>query len=185
MHGAGACRTLSFMIVRIRRSVVRLLVLTVAAMVMMPVAAQVTGKGQDACSSTDSLTWMIGSWRLETQGTIFIERWRKGEGGMLVGEARSMKADGSEVYQDEVMRIAPQDGHLVYAADPDGDGVFVEFTLVACDVRSAVFENPKHDFPKRLSYHRTDDGGLTASVTDLEDKGFELEFRPDPEGGAG
>lgn len=155
----------------------------VAALVAAaPASSQEAGADRPTCTSTADLAWMIGAWRQETQGTVFSERWRHGEGDALVGEAHSVSADGAEVYQDEVMRIAQQDGVLVYAADPDGDGVFVTFTLVACGERSAVFENATHDFPQRLSYRRNDNGGLTASVTDLKDQGFDLDFRLDPDG---
>jgi hypothetical protein len=147
-----------------------------------PALAQEEGSVPAACASTADLQWMVGAWRQETQGTVFHERWRPGEGGVLIGEARSVSEDGSEVYQDEDMRIAAEGGTLVYAADPDGDGEFVKFTLATCDDRSVTFENAAHDFPNRLSYRRTDDGGLTASVTDLKGQGFDLEFRPDPDG---
>ncbi len=147
-----------------------------------PVPAQESAPAPNTCESTADLQWMVGAWRQETQGTVFFERWRPGEGDVLIGEARSVSADGSEVYQDEDMRIAAEGGTLVYAADPDGDGEFVKFTLATCDDRSVTFENAAHDFPNRLSYRRTDDGGLTASVTDLKGQGFDLEFRPDPDG---
>lgn len=152
-----------------------------ALMLAVPALAQESASNEPLCTSAGDLAWMVGAWRQETQGTVFFERWRL-DGAELVGEARSVAADGSETYQDEVMRISQQDGTLIYAADPDGDGSFVTFALVSCGERRATFENAAHDFPQRLSYRRTDDGGLTASVTDLEDQGFDLDFRPDPDG---
>ncbi len=147
-----------------------------------PAPAQESAPAPNACASTADLQWMVGAWRQETQGTVFFERWRPGEGDVLIGEARSVSADGSEVYQDEDMRITSEGGTLVYAADPDGDGEFVEFTLANCGEDSVTFENTAHDFPNRLSYRRTAEGGLTASVTDLKGQGFDLDFRPDPGG---
>lgn len=134
---------------------------------------------QTPCNDLDSLAWMLGDWRQQTEGTVFTERWRLAEDGTMVGTASSRPVGGEEIYQQEVMTLVMVSGVPVYRADPDHGGSFVEFTLVACDERSAVFENPDHDFPQRLAYRLNDEGGLDASVTDLEGKGFELSFLPD------
>lgn len=133
---------------------------------------------QAPCGKLDSLDWMLGSWRANAEGTVFTESWQRGDDGTFAGSAESGAEDGSEVYQQEVMTLRLVDGVPVYGADPGGDGDPVDFVLVACDERSAVFENPDHDFPQRLHYRRNDEGGLDAAVTDLEGQGFELHFRP-------
>ena len=38
------------------------------------------------------------------------------------------------------------------------------FTAVRVGAREAVFENPAHDFPTRIAYRITADGGLLARV---------------------
>lgn len=136
---------------------------------------------QTPCGDLDSLSWMLGDWRQEAEGTVFTERWRLAEDGTMMGTAASRSDDGSAIHQQEVMSLVMVSGVPVYRADPEGDGSFVEFTLIACDERSAVFENPDHDFPQRLAYRLNDAGGLDASVTDLDGQGFELNFLPDSE----
>ena len=131
------------------------------------------------CQSVEALTFMLGRWREETQGTVFEEQWTDLGDGTMKGHAESYKSDGTEHFQTEDMVIRPANGTLVYAADPDGDGTFIEFTLTSCEQGAVVFENPDHDFPKRLAYRRDEEGMLHASVTDLDDQGFELSFRPD------
>ena len=39
-----------------------------------------------------------------------------------------------------------------------------------------VFANPEHDFPKRISYHRLEGGGLSAVVDDGSVDGKRLAF---------
>ncbi len=130
----------------------------------------------EACTSLEQAAFMLGAWQSDTQGTRFIERWSR-EGGQFRGAAEAIR-DGERI-QQESMTLRVVDGRLVYAADPEQDGSFVEFTGVRCAAGEAVFENPAHDFPQRLRYHLDDSGVLTAVVSDLEDRGFELEFRPD------
>lgn len=38
------------------------------------------------------------------------------------------------------------------------------FTATRVALREVVFENPKHDFPTRIAYRASADGGLAASV---------------------
>jgi hypothetical protein len=129
------------------------------------------------CTNLEQASFLLGAWQSDTQGTRFIERWRRDEAGVYHGVAEAER-DGERI-QQEVMILDVVDGRLVYAADPELDGIFVEFAGVRCAPGEAVFENPEHDFPQRLRYQLDDSGVLTASVTDLEDQGFELEFKPD------
>ena len=130
----------------------------------------------EPCTSLEQAAFMLGAWQSETQGTRFMERWRRDE-GQFRGTAEALR-DGERI-QLEVMTLRVGDGKLVYGADPEQDGSFEDFTGVRCAAGEAVFENPEHDFPQRLHYHLDDSGVLTAVVSDLEDQGFELEFQPD------
>jgi hypothetical protein len=131
--------------------------------------------GEGACTGLEQAEFLLGAWRSETQGTTFIEHWRRDAGNGFRGVAEAIR-DGERV-QQEVMTMRLVAGTLIYAADPEQDGRFVEFAGVRCAVDEAVFENPEHDFPQRLHYRLDDSGTLTAVVSDLEGHGFELEFR--------
>ena len=50
------------------------------------------------------------------------------------------------------------------------------FRLNECANGRFVFDNPTHDFPRRLEYLLAPDGGLTVSVNDGADKGFRLSY---------
>lgn len=132
---------------------------------------------EGACTSLDQADFLLGAWRSETQGTLFTERWRREDGDGFRGAAEAER-DGERI-QQEAMTLRVVAGTLIYAADPEQDGSFVEFTGVRCAAGEAVFENPEHDFPQRLHYRLDDSGTLVAAVSDLEGHGFELEFRPE------
>ena len=140
-------------------------------------ALPVFAAAEDACTDLEQAAFLLGTWQSETQGTRFMERWRRDEGGGFRGSAEAIR-DG-ERFQQEAMTLRVVAGTLVYAADPSLDGNFVEFRGVRCTPGEAVFENPEHDFPQRLHYRLDDSGILTARVSDLEDQGFKLVFRPD------
>lgn len=63
----------------------------------------------------------------------------------------------------EFLRIVERDGGLVYVAQPNGAAP-TEFVLTEFSAKRAVFENPRHDYPKRIAYELSADGGLTATI---------------------
>ena len=53
----------------------------------------------------------------------------------------------------EYLRIEEQEHAVVYIASPRGQGA-TEFVLSSINEQTAVFENPDHDFPQRITYRR-------------------------------
>ena len=63
----------------------------------------------------------------------------------------------------EYLRIVERDGGLVYIAQPGGAAP-TEFVLTELGTNRAVFENPRHDYPKRIAYELSAEGGLSATI---------------------
>lgn len=120
--------------------------------------------------------WLVGEWRAENGGTLFIETWRRAADGALEGEATSRSTTQDEVYVQETLRIEQRDGRLYYVATVPSNPGPVSFGLVSCDSDRLVFENAEHDFPNRISYQRSGADAFSAEVTNLEDQGFMLDF---------
>ncbi len=55
-----------------------------------------------------------------------------------------------------------REGSLVYIAQPGGNAP-TEFVLTELTATRAVFENPRHDYPKRIVYELSPEGNLTAN----------------------
>lgn len=112
-----------------------------------------TAKDDPAASAAALLA---GSWVAEREGGERVEEhWTSSAGGALLGVGRSVK-DGRTTFF-ELLRIEARDGALVYVAQPRGEKA-TEFRRVPRADGSLVFENPKHDWPKRISYKKTDTG---------------------------
>jgi hypothetical protein len=90
------------------------------------------------------------------------ERWSPAAGGALMGTSRTIARGNMVAF--EFLRIVERDTSLVYVAQPNG-ATPTEFTLVELGEQRAVFLNPRHDFPQRISYELSADGlTLTALV---------------------
>lgn len=110
------------------------------------------------------LTWLAGNWA-GTRGTggaiSFEERWSPPKGGSMFAISRTVNRDRLSAF--EYLRILERNGGLVYIAQPNGEAP-TEFVLSEFSEKRAVFDNPRHDYPKRIVYELTEGGGLTATI---------------------
>ena len=107
----------------------------------------------------DALGWLAGCWEGQGGGGKNQECWTAPEGGMMLGTNRVISERGTMF---EFLRIAPHGDGLAYLASPHGKPA-VAFQLVESAEHLAVFANPEHDFPQRITYRREGDA-LTARV---------------------
>lgn len=109
------------------------------------------------------LAWLSGTWD-GTLGTAAIEeRWTPAEGGSMLGTSRTVR--NTAVTSFEFLCIAERGSSLVYSAMPNGRAPATDFLLTAIDASSATFENPGHDFPKKIRYALRPDGSLEATIS--------------------
>lgn len=116
----------------------------------------------------DGVAWMAGAWTgtRGTAGTTTIEeRWSPPKGGSMLAISRTVSRDRLSAF--EFLRVLERDGGLVYIAQPNG-GTATEFILTDLTATKAVFDNPRHEYPKRITYELTGEGGLTATIGQLK-----------------
>jgi len=107
-----------------------------------------------------ALAWLSGCW-LGTGDEETMEQWMKPAGGTMLGMSRTV-ADGRTVAYEFIV-LRERDGAVYYVARPSGQEE-ASFKLVRSNEREAVFENPEHDFPQRITYRLWPDGSLEAAI---------------------
>jgi hypothetical protein len=107
------------------------------------------------------IAWLAGNWSGRTGGTELEERWTKPAGGTMLAVSRTLK--DSRMAGFEFLRIVERAGGLVYIAQPGGRPP-TEFAATEIGSRRVAFENPSHDFPKRIEYTLNGDT-LTATIS--------------------
>ncbi|MEZ5965497.1 MAG: DUF6265 family protein [Planctomycetota bacterium] len=117
-----------------------------------------------AKASIAGLAWLAGAW-VGTRGasgtTSIEERWSPPLGGAMLAVSRTVARGRMGAF--EYLRIVERDGGLVYVAQPGG-GAATEFVLTELSPTRAVFDNPRHDYPKRIVYELSADGRLSATI---------------------
>lgn len=98
-------------------------------------------------------TWISGWWAGDIDGVRMEEVWTTPANGLMVGMHRDVLG-GKVAF--EFLRIEQRDGSLVYKAMPGGRPA-TDFPLKSATDKKIIFENPKHDFPRRIIYWREGD----------------------------
>ena len=112
------------------------------------------------------ISWISGDWQTAPGGRRQIEEhWTAAAGGSMMGVSRTIevKGAGDKTVEFEYLRIEQREDGIFYVAHPKARCPGTDFKLTRASATEAIFENPQHDFPKRIIYRKTDDG-LTASI---------------------
>lgn len=117
-----------------------------------------------AKAAVGDLGWLVGAWvgtRGEGGAISIEERWSPPLGGAMLATARTVSRGRMTAF--EYLRIVERDGGLVYVAQPNGAAP-TEFMLTEISASRVVFDNPRHDYPKRIVYELSPEGRLTATT---------------------
>ena len=113
--------------------------------------------------SIADLSWIAGDWQTAPGGRVQIEEhWTNVAGGSMMGMSRTVA--GEKTVEFEYLRIEQRADGVYYVAHPKARCPGTDFKLTKSSTTEAVFENPQHDFPKRIIYRKTGDDSLTASI---------------------
>lgn len=122
------------------------------------------------CISLQPADWVLGDWVTADGAT---ESWQR------LGP-RTFEGAGTSGANRETLRLVEMSGRVYYIAKVAHNELPVAFRLVKCDDGRLVFENPAHDFPRRLEYRRTAGDAMTVTVGDGRERSFEIRFHRAP-----
>jgi len=142
--------------------------------VTMSIGPPATRAGQNDISQ---LSWIAGDWQSAPGGRAQVEEhWTQPAGGSMLGMSRTVA--GTRTAEFEFLRIEQREDGIYYVAQPKGRCPATDFKLTRVGAQEAVFENPQHDFPKRIIYRKTAEDSLTASIDAGEgSKAMTFQFR--------
>ncbi|MGH7150397.1 MAG: DUF6265 family protein [Planctomycetota bacterium] len=128
----------------------------------------------------ESLAWMAGAWREARGNGSSEEHWIAPAGGLMLGVNRQIAGGKAAFF--EFLRIEQRGEEVYYVAQPKGRAG-TDFKQVGGKENEALFENPEHDFPRRLLYRREADDSLFARAEGEEGgktRVLEYRWKPDP-----
>jgi hypothetical protein len=114
-----------------------------------------------APADLNKLGWITGDWELQKAKGFVEEHWTAPAAGMMMGTSRTVSS--GKVRSFEFLRIEAREQDIFYVAQPQG-GPPTDFKATKITESEVIFENPAHDFPKRIIYRKLSDSEMVASV---------------------
>lgn len=138
---------------------------------IFPSVAQAKG-----CDSLESLAWLVGNWYSESSKLKIKESWIEVSSKSFEGAGETYSIPKKGVVSAETLRLVEMSGEIFYIAKVASNDLPVSFKLTHCTNKTAMFENPQHDFPKRINYELTSENDLSVFVSGENGKGFSINF---------
>lgn len=122
--------------------------------------------GQPAKVSLQDMKWMLGKWgQSEAPGVISFEEWEMVNDQKYTGRAYTIQND--DTAYSETLELVQEGEEIFYIPTISKEQGAVRFKLTSSTPRSAVFENPSHDFPQTIAYKSTEDSILHARISGI------------------
>lgn len=115
---------------------------------------------QPTTPTVADLSWLAGCWTISSPARTVTEFWLPPAGGTMLGLSRAVVKEKTLEYEFLMLRSG-KDG-VEYVATPSQQSQTI-FKASRVTRGEAVFENPAHDFPTRITY-RLAGGGLVATI---------------------
>jgi hypothetical protein len=120
------------------------------------------GRAQASVNAAALPAWLAGCWTQRSGDDVVDENWTAARGGAMIGISRTVTHDRMTEYEFVVIQAVGSD--VEYRVRLGNRPDVVVFTAKSPLGTTIVFENPTHDFPKRIGYTRTSADALDAWI---------------------
>ena len=107
-----------------------------------------------------------GTWKMNSKRGAICEEWKKMNKNYL--QSRGYMIKGSDTVVNERVALTKTSEGIFYTStvEDQNNKQPVAFKMTKAENNLFVFENPQHDFPKRIVYHFINSDSLHAFVDD-------------------
>ena len=140
------------------------------AIVIAVMALPLFGAAAARTHSVADVAWLAGSWVGEHDGGLIEEHWMTPSGGTMSGMSRLVIGERT-AFHEYLRIVTAKDGGIDYMAQPVGRCPAVAFRMTSVSDTEAVFENPAHDDPKKITYRLEEGGKILVAIVEGERDG--------------
>jgi hypothetical protein len=122
-------------------------------------------KGSAEKNKIKTADWLIGNWENTSPDGVLTENWQKLNDSTFSAASYFIK-EKDTVHSENII-LAQLGETLIYKATVKGqnDGKAVDFPSTISNDKQLVFENPKHDYPQKITYTKGANNTLTAEIS--------------------
>ncbi|HEU0298682.1 MAG TPA: DUF6265 family protein [Longimicrobium sp.] len=143
----------------------------------MAAAAPAAARAQQPERPLAALSFLAGCWRGDAGVDRSIEeQWTAANSDVMLAMTRYLDDNTGRTRGWEFSRIVADSGRTVLIPAPMGTAEG-RFRLTSSRPGEATFEDPRHDYPRRITYRRVDARTLVARLEGEEGSNRDMEFR--------
>jgi hypothetical protein len=123
-------------------------------------------KSEQNFEKLEKMNWLVGQWENKTPEGLLIETWTKDNDSTFSGQTYFIKNEKDTVHSESIVLTQLKD-ELIYRPTVKGQNNDepVDFNLTSDVENSYTFENPKHDYPQKIVYKKTNETSLVATIS--------------------
>ena len=127
----------------------------------------------------DTAKWFIGTWQNQTSDGLFTEQWNQKNDSVYSSISTVVVNHKDTVFFESIL-LEQKNNELFYTVSlkDQKEELPVSFKLVNATANQLVFENPKHDFPTKITYLKISEDSIVASISGLIDRKEKVEQFP-------
>lgn len=137
---------------------------------LLPIIIMLISSAPQTLAQTLFPSFLEGTWKMENRD--IYESWTIQDDGSMTGT--SYRLVNGEENTTEYLEMSMRDDKIIYTATvpSQNEGKGIEFILHQPDEKTFSFENPDHDFPKKIIYQKRSDSEIYVTVSDGGNQGF-------------
>lgn len=112
--------------------------------------------------------WLLGTWTQQSEQGVLQETWKAVNDSTFEGTSYFIKE--KDTLHNETIVLQQKGDNLFYNATIKGENndEAIPFVLTSSTDKKLVFENPKHDYPKKISYTLFNKDRLVAEISGVQ-----------------
>jgi hypothetical protein len=112
--------------------------------------------------------WLLGKWENKIDEGILSESWKRLNDSTFQAESFFIK--DKDTLHFEKITLQQKGENLIYSATVKGQNNDkpVSFNMTSETEKKLVFENPKHDYPQKITYTLINKDSLVAEISGIQ-----------------
>jgi hypothetical protein len=107
-----------------------------------------------------------GVWKMKNKKGFICEEWEKMDNNYLQNKGYVIKGADTAINERVALRRTKENIYYTSTVEEQNDKKPIAFKLTSSAGNIFIFENPEHDFPKRIVYHLVSSDSLHAYIDD-------------------
>ncbi|MFE3848850.1 DUF6265 family protein [Flavobacterium sp. LB3P45] len=129
-----------------------------------------------SCKNSDSnkiekikaASWLLGNWENKSADGNLTENWEKVNDSTFQAQSYYIKEKDTLHFESITLQQKGEDLTYNAAVKGQNDDKPVSFKLTTATEKQLVFENPKHDYPQKISYTQITPDSLVAKISGIQ-----------------